>query len=57
MASVFILVTVGVALVRDAMTRWFRNIVPHIHRVNALFLVAVGLYLIYTWFRQGMVVF
>ena len=57
MASVFIVVTVGVALVRDAMTRWFKSIVPYVYRMNALFLVAVGLYLIYTWFSQGPVLF
>ncbi len=57
MSLVFIAVTMGAALVRDAMMRWMRNIVPYVNRVNALFLVGVGIFLIYTWFAQGGMMF
>lgn len=52
MGSVFIAVTVAAALLRQAATSRLKGTVLHIHRLSALLLVAVGLYLIYDWASQ-----
>ena len=45
--------TVGTALFRETVSRLLRRIVPHVHRVSALFLVGAGAYLIYYWVFQA----
>lgn len=55
MGAVFALVTVGTSLFRQAVEGWLRRILPHVHRVSALFLVGAGVYLIYYWvFEVGL---
>jgi cytochrome c biogenesis protein CcdA len=49
MGIVIVAVTVGSALFRDAVSRWLRGVLPHVHRVSSLFLVGAGGYLIYYW--------
>ena len=49
MGIVIIAVTVGSALFRDAVSKWLRSALPHVHRVGAFFLVGAGGYLIYYW--------
>ncbi|MFN3974316.1 MAG: cytochrome c biogenesis CcdA family protein [Dehalococcoidia bacterium] len=49
MGAILILLTVGTALFREAATRWVRGVIPHVHRVSALFLIGAGAYLIYYW--------
>ena len=53
MGTVLIAVTVGTALFRETVSRLLRRIVPHVHRVSALFLVGAGVYLIYYWVFQA----
>lgn len=53
MGTVLIAVTVGTALFRETVSRLLRRIVPHVHRVSALFLVGAGAYLIYYWVFQA----
>ena len=53
MGTVLIAVTVGTALFRETVSRLLRRIVPHVHRVSALFLVGAGAYLIYHWVFQA----
>ncbi len=53
MGAVLIAVTVGTALFRETVSRLLRRIVPHVHRVSALFLVGAGAYLIYYWVFQA----
>lgn len=53
MGTVLIAVTVGTALFRETVSRLLRRIVPHAHRVSALFLVGAGAYLIYYWVFQA----
>jgi cytochrome c-type biogenesis protein len=52
MGSVFIAVTVVAALLRQAVPAKLKGMVLLIHRLSALLLVAVGLYLIYDWASQ-----
>ena len=55
MGFVLTLITVGTALFREAVERWLRRVMPYVHRVSALFLLGVGLYLIYYWlFEVGL---
>lgn len=55
MGTVLIAVTLGTALFRETVSRLLRRIVPHVHRVSALFLVGAGAYLIYYWvFQTGL---
>ncbi len=49
MGIVIVAVTVGSALFRDAVSKWLRSALPHVHRVSSLFLVGAGGYLIYYW--------
>ncbi|GBD10917.1 hypothetical protein HRbin23_00567 [bacterium HR23] len=49
MGAVLILLTVSMALLRDAVSRWLRGVIPHVHRASALFLIGAGGYLIYYW--------
>ncbi len=53
MGTVLIAVTVGTALFQETVSRLLRRIVPHIHRVSALFLMGAGAYLIYYWVFQA----
>jgi len=49
MGAILVAVTIGAALAREGVTRSLRQMLPHVHRVSALFLIAAGLYLIYYW--------
>ncbi len=49
MGSIFTAVALGAALLGDAVARWLRRGVRYAHLVNALFLLGVGIYLIYYW--------
>jgi hypothetical protein len=49
MGTVLMLVTIGTALFQDMLTGLVRAIVPHVHRLSALFLIGAGLYLVYYW--------
>jgi len=53
MAAIILLVTIGSALFRRAMTRWLRLMAPYTHRLGALFLIGAGAYLIYYWLFIG----
>ena len=49
MGVVVIAVTIGAAIFRDAVARFLRSALPHVHRASSLFLVGAGGYLIYYW--------
>jgi cytochrome c biogenesis protein CcdA len=52
MGTVLAVITVGTALFREVVERWLRRVLPHVHRVSALFLIGVGIYLVYYWVFQ-----
>jgi cytochrome c biogenesis protein CcdA len=55
MGSILLAITVGSLLFREAVERWLRRVLPHVHRLSALFLVGAGVYLIYYWlFEAGL---
>lgn len=49
MGTILMVVTIGTALFHDVLTGFVRAIVPHVHRLSALFLIGAGLYLVYHW--------
>lgn len=49
MGSVILVVTVGTALFRRAISRWLDRLTPYVHRFSALFLIGAGGYLIFYW--------
>ncbi len=49
MGFVVIAVTIGAALFRDAVSRWLRSALPHVHRASSFFMLGAGAYLIYYW--------
>ena len=49
MGCVVIAVTIGAAIVRDAVWRFLRGAVPYVQQTSSLFLVGVGGYLVYYW--------
>jgi cytochrome c-type biogenesis protein len=50
--SVFVVV-IGSVVARRAMAGWLRTLMPHIHRLSAMFLIGAGAYLIYYWLFLG----
>jgi cytochrome c biogenesis protein CcdA len=56
MALVFVIVTVGAALVRQAITQRLRAVVFYVNRFSAFLLVGAGGYLIYDWIAQAKIV-
>ncbi|MGD2177606.1 MAG: cytochrome c biogenesis protein CcdA, partial [Anaerolineae bacterium] len=55
MGTVLAVVSIGTALFRQAMERWLRRLMPHVHRLSALFLIGAGVYLVYYWvFAAGL---
>ena len=55
MGTILVVITVGTTLFREAVERWLRRVLPHVHRLSALFLVGAGVYLIYYWvFEAGL---
>jgi cytochrome c biogenesis protein CcdA len=55
MGAILAAITVGTALFREAVERWLRRVLPHVHRLSALFLIGAGVYLIYYWvFEAGL---
>lgn len=49
MGTILMVVTIGAALFQDVLTGLVRAVVPHVHRLSALFLIGAGLYLISYW--------
>ena len=49
MGSVLLAVTLSTALLKGAVARWLRGLMPHVRRATALFLMASGAYLVYYW--------
>ncbi len=57
MGSVMIVVTAGLALSKRALTNRIKNFLPVMNKINALILIAVGMYLIYFQFNSGFITF
>jgi cytochrome c biogenesis protein CcdA len=49
MGAVLIAVTIGAALFQGVVSSWLRSLMPHVHRMSALFLTGAGIYLVYYW--------
>jgi hypothetical protein len=49
MGVILIAVTLSAALFHSTLTRWLSAIMPHVHRISALFLAGAGAYLVYYW--------
>ncbi|MGC9350340.1 MAG: cytochrome c biogenesis CcdA family protein [Anaerolineae bacterium] len=49
MGAVILVVTVGAAVFRRAVSRWLGRFTSYVHRFSAFFLIGGGLYLIYYW--------
>jgi cytochrome c-type biogenesis protein len=49
MGTIILVVTVGTALFRRAVSRWLERLTPYVHRFGALFLIGAGGYLVFYW--------
>ena len=56
MGIVMIIVTAALALSKKTLVDSIKNFLPKMNRINAVILVAVGLYLIYFQFKSGVIV-
>lgn len=56
MGAVMIIVTGALALSKKTLVEHIKNFLPMMSRLNALILIAVGLYLVYFQFKSGFVV-
>ncbi|SDO91261.1 cytochrome c biogenesis CcdA family protein [Desulforhopalus singaporensis] len=55
MGSVILLLTLGIALVREGVVVGaMRRTLPYIQKVSALFLIVAGGYIVYYWFSSGL---
>lgn len=52
MGAVITIITIGTLLFRQALENWLRKLIPHVHRLSALFLIGAGAYLVYYWVSQ-----
>ncbi len=59
MGVIIVAVTLGAALFRDAISRFLRGALPHVHRASSFFMVGAGAYLIWYWvvFAEILIVF
>jgi cytochrome c-type biogenesis protein len=53
MGFIIVIITVAVALFKEAVNRWLHRIIPVVARLSGLLLVFAGGYIIYFWFVQG----
>ena len=49
MGAILVAVTIGSAMFQGSVANSLRQLMPYVHRISALFLVAAGAYLIYYW--------
>lgn len=49
MGAILVAVTIGSAMFQGSVAKSLRQLMPYVHRISALFLVAAGAYLIYYW--------
>jgi cytochrome c biogenesis protein CcdA len=49
MGTILMVVTIGTVLFQGVLAGLVRAIIPHVHRLSALFLIGAGLYLVYSW--------
>lgn len=49
MGSILVAVSLSVAFLQGNVTLRLRALIPHLHRVSALFLIGAGVYLVYYW--------
>lgn len=49
MGMVLVSVTVGTAMFRGSVARWFRRAIPYVHRSSSFFLIGAGVYILYYW--------
>ena len=53
MGFIIVIITVAVALFKEAVNRWLHRIIPVVARLSGLLLIFAGGYIIYFWFVQG----
>ena len=53
MGFIIVIITVAVALFKEAVNRWLHRIMPVVARLGGLLLIFAGGYIIYFWFVQG----
>ncbi len=53
MGAVIIAVSLGAVSLRGAVARGLRSLVPHVHRLSAIFLTGAGVYLVVYWVWLG----
>ena len=55
MGLILTLVTVSAAVFRGALATKLKALIPYVHRISAVFMVAAGLYIVYYWVVLGQV--
>jgi len=53
MGLVLTVLTVGMALVKGAITRFVRNLVPYVEKASAVFILLAGAFVVYYWLTIG----
>jgi cytochrome c biogenesis protein CcdA len=53
MSIVLTVLTVGMALVKEAITRFMRSLVPYVERASAVFILLAGGFVVYYWLTIG----
>jgi cytochrome c biogenesis protein CcdA len=53
MGFIIVIITVAIALFKEAVNRWLHRVIPIVARLSGLLLIFAGGYIIYFWFVQG----
>jgi cytochrome c biogenesis protein CcdA len=56
MGFIIVIITVAVALFKEAVNRWLHRVIPVVARLSGLLLIFAGGYILYFWFTQGDIV-
>ncbi len=56
MGFIIVIITIAVALFKEAVNRWLHRVIPIVARLSGLLLIFAGGYIIYFWFVQGDIV-
>ncbi len=49
MGTIILVVTVGTALFRRAVSQWLERLTPYVHRFGTFFMIGAGVYLVFYW--------
>ena len=50
---VILMPTIGIAVFKGVVNTWFRSMMPRVHAVSGVSMLAAGVYIVYYWLIKG----